>query len=162
MIIQNKNYYGFDIEKIEKRYKAKYLGDFSVKNKDGDWTDSPVSVFYQSNPDKSKGHTNYFGLRGIYVLVNDNPVLDGIYISNAESAFSQPLTAIKTDEGDYLISGYRHDFNKKDEYMIDGGRAYIRCNMKGKLVKLIVSHDEFIEVSPELIDERLKIMEEEY
>jgi hypothetical protein len=60
-IVVSKNYLPINIEYVENKYKAKYLGDFSIKSKDS-WTERPLALFYQPRPKKSLGHTNYFAI----------------------------------------------------------------------------------------------------
>jgi hypothetical protein len=108
------------ISKIEDKYGAKYLGFWCTKRLDGSWNETPVDVFHQPNPDTSKGHSEYFGMfrRG-----------EGVWITNAESAFSEPMTGVICDDGEVLVSRYRHDYRTKCDRMIDGGRDYTRRSL---------------------------------
>ena len=64
---------------VEEKYGgATFMGAWAIKKKDGGWFDEPVDVFYQPNPDTSKGHSHYFG---IFIRTGE------AYITNAESAF---------------------------------------------------------------------------
>lgn len=119
---------------VEEKYGAKYMGVWCTKNKRGSWNEQPVDVFYQPNPDTSKGHTNYFGL---FVR---NGVL---YICEASSAFSEPIYGVLTDENEILVSRCRNDYRTKNEYMIDGGRDYLRRSTEGDLVRVEVNEGEF-------------------
>jgi len=128
------------IAKMEERYNAKYMGYWCTKNSGGGWNEHPVDVFYVENPDTSKGHTNYFGLfHTQYTLIHDL----GWMITNAESAFSEPIMGILCDDGEVIVSRYRHDCVMKGEYMIDGGRDYLRCSA-GRLVRVIVLDGKFL------------------
>lgn len=120
---------------VEKNYGATYMGAWAVKTKDGGWSEQPVEVFYQPNPDISKGHTNYFGLftEGGHLL-----------ITNAESAFSEPIIGVVTKDGEVLVSRYRHDMQTQGDDMIDGGRDYLRCNANAKTVTITVDGSQFI------------------
>lgn len=138
------NGYHFDkngIVKIEDFYGAKYMGYWAIRGANGNWSKRPVDVFYQPNPDISKGHSHYFGM---YL---DTP---GAMIVNAESAFSEPITGILTDDGEVIVSRYRYDCVVKENYMIDGGRDYTRSS-GDKFVTVTVNNGEFI---LELSDER--------
>ncbi len=131
-------HYGPDaIAKIEEMYNAKYMGYWCIKNLRDDWNESPVDVFYVAEPDRSKGHTNYFGMftRG-----------DTSYITDASSAFSAPITGILTNDGEVIVSRYRHDYVTKDGYMIDGGRDYLRCSADSlqTFVNVSVEDGEFV------------------
>ena len=125
------------IERIAKEYGAKYMGYWAIQTKRG-WSEIPVDVFYQPNPDRSKGHSNYFGM---YSAPGIGPM-----ITNAENAFSEPITGLLTDDGEVIVSRYRHDYVQKGLYMIGGGRDYLRTsssNADGKLVKVTVENGEF-------------------
>jgi len=108
------------IKLIEEKHNAKYMGYWCSKHSDGSWNEQPVDVFYVANPDRSLGHSNYFGmfLRG-----------DKVYINNAESCFSEPITGI-VDGGTVYASRYRHDYTvTPGGGMIDGGRDYVRSSI---------------------------------
>lgn len=119
------------IHAICTQYNAKYLGSWCIKDKNGNWSERPVEVFYQSNPDKSKGHTNYFGI----FITSYNQVM----ICNAESAFSESITGILED-GLVYVSRYRHDYvGTPKGSVIDGGRDYTR-------VPSLADDSKFVEV----------------
>lgn len=123
------------IKKTEELYGAKYMGYWCTKRLNGEsWNDNPVDVFYQSNPDVEKGHKHYFGL-----FVQNGT----LYITDATSAFSDPITGIETHDGEVIVSRYRHDYVEKDNYMIDGGRDYLRTS-GGPFVRIRVDGPEFV------------------
>lgn len=122
------------IKKAEELYGAKYMGYWCTKRLNGEsWNDNPVDVFYQPNPDIEKGHKHYFGL----FIQNGS-----LYITDATSAFSDPITGIETNDGEVIVSRFRHDYVEKDEYMIDGGRDYFRTS-GGPVVQVRVEGSEF-------------------
>lgn len=124
------------IAKIEEHYQAKYMGYWCTKHPRGGWNDQPVDVFYVNNPDITKGHTNYFG------MFHDER---GVMITNAESAFSEPMTGILCSDGEVIVSRYRHDCVVKENAMIDGGRDYTRMSQgNNQLVNITVDQDQFI------------------
>lgn len=128
------------IKKIEEAYKAKYLGPWAVKRKNG-WSEQPVDVFYQPNPDLSKGHSHYFGM----FLAGDG----GVYITDAKSAFSEPITGIRCSDDTVIVSRYRHDYVVGGGFFIDGGRDYIRAGgnklpKETDYVKITVKDGEFV------------------
>lgn len=135
------------IIKIEEHYKAKYLGYWTIKTRSGGWSEWPVDVFYQPNPDTAKGHTHYFGMYRP-VWHEDNTVM----ITNAESAFSEPMVGLVSDDGEVLVSHYRHDCVTKDNLMIDGGRDYTRRSMAGKTVIVTVVDGKFVFEEPKYDD----------
>lgn len=141
------------IQKIEQKYGAKYMGYWTIKNSYGNWNDSPVDVFYQPNPDTSKGHTHYFGM-----FVKTDPFTGestgNVYITEASSAFSDPISGIVTDDGEVIVSRYRHDYVTKGNYMIDGGRDYTRSSMH-PTVMVTVSGDQFVITEREKIEESI-------
>jgi hypothetical protein len=141
------------IQKIEEKYGAKYMGYWATKNSRGYWNESPVDVFYQPNPDTSKGHTHYFGM----FIKNDPFTGEGtgsVYITEASSAFSDPISGIPTDDGEVIVSRYRHDYVTKDGRMIDGGRDYVRASMH-PTVMVTVDGDRFVIVEREDVEESI-------
>ncbi len=139
------------IRKIEEKYGAKYMGYWATRNSRGNWNESPVDVFYQPNPDTSKGHTHYFGM----FIKNDPFTGEGtgsVYITEASSAFSDPISGIPTPDGEVIVSRYRHDYVTKDGRMIDGGRDYVRASMH-PTVMVTVDGDKFVVSEREDVEE---------
>ena len=132
-----RRYKNIDIKKIENKYNATYIGDFQLKNRQGEWIDIPSAVFYQENP--PNGYSNYFG-----IFTESNMVELKTYIVNASSAFSEPISAVEAENGDILYSCHAHDYVKSSDNSatIDGGRSYTRYS--GKLVKLIIDKDKLV------------------
>lgn len=122
-----------NVKTVETGYNAKYLGPWTIKDRSGNWTNYPVDVFYVESPDTSKGHSNYFGLfkKG-----------DSLMICDASSAFSEPIVGLLAENNEVLISRYRHDYVKKGEVFVDGGREYLRRSA-GKMVEVNVYCGEF-------------------
>lgn len=112
-----------NIDTIEKHYGAKYVGPFCAKTVSGGWSDQPIDVFYQPNPDRSKGHSHYFG------LIYRNEVL---YITGGDSAVESDMEVVIETTGQVLLSRYRHDYVVGTEgCFIDGGRDYTRRSLGG-------------------------------
>jgi len=130
------------ISKIEEKYGAKYMGYWCTKRPSGGWNESPVDVFYQPNPDTAKGHTHYFGM-----FYRD----DMLYITEASTAFSDPIAGIPTDDGEVIVSRYRHDYVTKDGRMIDGGRDYVRSSIH-PTVRVTVDGDQFVITERESVE----------
>ncbi len=159
VIVNKNNYYNLDINKIEDMYKAKYVGDFSVKDIHGEWSNLPCSIFYQENFDKSKGHSEYFGM---YCIENQYPnmpfkkaignIKTKVYVVNGKSAFETPLTGAIANNGDIIVSCYTHDYvtSPDKSVFIDGGRDYIRTKAN-KLAKIGINKGEFYKISEENI-----------
>jgi hypothetical protein len=104
------------IKIIEERYNAKYMGYWCTKHGES-WKETPVDVFYVENPDRSKGHSNYFGMfrKG-----------ENVFITNAESCFADGMTGVLSPDGEVGISRYRHHMQAVGAGAIDGGRDYIK------------------------------------
>lgn len=126
------NYFGINITYYENYYKAKYLGDFSIKDNNGEWTNLPVSVFFCEFPLKPN-HKQYFGLL---------PNLKGISICDATSILSEPITGVIADNNQVIFSGYTHDYATSDDgsVFIDGGRSYTRTNNIDRMCKIKIEH----------------------
>lgn len=130
--------YWFQAEQIrvlEKHHQARYLGFWCVKQRDGTWSDTPVDVFYQPDPDLDIGHAHYFGV----FLYENEPM-----IINADSAFSEPMTGVLLNTGEVLISRFRHDLQSRQGIGIDGGRDYVKVSAGAVQVDVQVSHGEFL------------------
>lgn len=136
VVDSTKPYHKLYISECEKRYKATYLGYFALKTKTGNWSERPVEVFYQPNPDHEAGHSHYFGL-----FTDDT----GLYITNAISAFEEPMTGMVTRSGEIIISKYTHDYRQVGDQSIDGGRDYTRVggDPPPKTVEVTVKDDQF-------------------
>ena len=124
------------IRKIEDMYKAKYMGHWCTKTPSGIWNEMPLDVFYQPNPKVEEGHTHYFGLYRNYA--------GEVRITSADSAFSDPIVGVLCEDGEVIVSRYRHDYQEKDGKIIDGGRDYLKTSIGGQLVNITVDKDQFI------------------
>jgi len=125
---------------VEQRYNAKYIGEFSLKTKDG-WVNTPVAIFYQKKiPTQYKGiASHYFGL----YFNHENELM----ITNALSATQHKWVGVLNPlTKEVLYSAYRHDFQTYDNMMADGGPEYTRS-----------SHSTLIEF--EIKKDRLEIVD---
>jgi hypothetical protein len=122
------------IRQIEQQYGGKYMGYWCTIAKGGGWTYEPIDVFYTPNPDLSKGHSHYFG-----ILIRDGVV----YITNASPVFSQPIYGVLCDDGEVIVSRYRHDCVVKGNHMVDGGRDYTRSSINSPMVRITVDGPKF-------------------
>jgi hypothetical protein len=141
-LVTPKNGFHFNepqIAKISELYHATYMGYWCTKTPSGQWNDRPVDVFYVEQPDRTKGHTNYFGIYKIHEWLTDAP-----YICEASSAFSEPITGVLCEDGEVIVSRYRHDCVTKGPYMIDGGRDYVRSHGAASYVTVTVQGGEFV------------------
>ena len=132
---------GSEIAYIEKQYNAKFVDTFDLGY--------IVDVFYNENPDTSKGHKNYFGIQRIAHA-------NKIGISDATKVLSVPLWGLMADNGEIIFSRYRHDFRVSEDgtVSIDGGLDYFRCSirsddtsltMDARRKKLKVDKDRIVE-----------------
>lgn len=142
---------------VEEMFGGKFIGDFCVKAKGGGWTDSPIAIFYQPNPDTEKGHSHYFG-----IFIDDN---NKLVITSGDNVFSEEIIGIVADDGEVIISRWRHDFvtSIDKSVFIDGGRDYTRCGISStsdippsdRMVKLNINNDKLV-VDEESISPNLK------
>lgn len=136
------------IDHICNAFNVKYLGPWCIMS-NGSWTEKPVDVFYNPNPDISRGHSNYLG-----VFVSHPYTKEDVAFTNAESAFQQPMAAIEED-GVVYVSRYRHDsITTPNGLHIDGGRDYCKTNTTTCIS--VVMKDGQIELAPKdigMVDE---------
>jgi len=113
IIHKDRNQEIFDIARAEKAFKAKYVGEFSIKGKT-DWVNFPVSIFYTKKP-HPKG-SNYLG---IYTKDGALSVTDGI------SATDHTWIGVLDEETKTILySAYRHDYQTYKDLTADGGAEY--------------------------------------
>jgi hypothetical protein len=132
-------YQPIDIKVVEEKYNASFVGDFCIKDRHV-WTIRPIAVFYQPTPDVIKGHSYYFG---VYQSVLSKSIL----ITNAESAFFEPIVGIEADDGEIIFSRQRHDYRTSQDgsVSIDGGREYLKFSgLPTRLRKLVICKDELV------------------
>lgn len=133
------------IEKIEKLRDATYVMEGPVRDKNGNWSEPSVAVFYQKEA-HPRG-SNYFGL---YY----KPFSGELMITDALSAVQGEIDAVMAANGDIIYSRYRHDmrYSPDGSVFIDGGRDYCRMGgdlSRAKRVQLRVNVDR-LEVVPTL------------
>lgn len=124
------------IKIIENKYSAKYMCDLSILDKNDNWVNIPVAIFYQKKPSKPE-YSNYFG---IYSEFNARYGKYNWNICDARSILSEtsPLVGVVADSGEIIYSRYRHDYVSSTDrsVYIDGGRDYTKTNKPDKLIKL--------------------------
>ena len=118
-----------NIPRFEKAYGVAYIGDFCIKDRDGRWTEQPVAVFYNAEPDLSKGHKHYLG-----AFIRD----DAVFLCDATVVSEVEWNGVIAESGEILISTYRHDYRQSEDgtAMVDGGQDY--CRMRGAHVTIRV------------------------
>lgn len=127
---------GIDIEKVEEKFKAKYVMEAPLKYKHG-WRDSPSLIFYTEIPHPQG--SNWFAIS----KSNDSYV-----ISDAKESIEESFVAVRADNGDVVYSRCRHDYRSSPDgsVWIDGGRDYFRTGSLTNLIRLKVSGGELIEI----------------
>lgn len=140
-LVQAGTYHPIDVSVIEKAYKASYIGFWTIKGKHQNWTDMPVEVFYQPNPDASKGHSEYFG---IYL-----DQYDRLMICDAASFCPPEGIGVTIVNDEVVASHYRHDmrYDSNGAAFMDGGRDYTRSNGVGVFGKMTVDKGKFFVVA---------------
>lgn len=103
------------IRKIEEHYNVRHMGFYDIPGRDG------IDVFYQENPRRDLGHSNYMGF--FY-----HPVTAIPYVCNAATIEAATYPAIRIGD-QFLVSRFRHDYKTHEcGAMIDGGLDYQRIN----------------------------------
>lgn len=121
------------IKYFEEKYNATYIADLCLKDKDGNWMNEPSAIFYQKTPPDSN-FSHYFA-----IISRDKKIL----ITSGDSAVSEPIVGIQSNDGEIIFSRYRHDHrvSKDRSVFIDGGRDYTK-NSGGTLVKIHIVNGE--------------------
>lgn len=131
---------------LDKRAKniepqSEFVAELSIKDKRGQWTQTPVSVYYVAEP--SRGYENkYFGM---YYGGGGRA-----FICDATSAAEATWGGIRNVEtGEIVFSRYRHDFRSLPSGgpAVDGGADYMRIvgDMTGfERVRLKVEDGGFV------------------
>jgi hypothetical protein len=125
------------IQKIEGRYKAKYVFESQLKLRSDRWSDFSAAVFYADEP-HPKG-SSWFGIWNH---------LERFMISNAISAVEEPFFGAVAENGDIIYSRHRHDFRESEDktVFVDGGRDHCRHDFEHEIVKLKVFKDKVVVV----------------
>lgn len=102
------------IHSIQDAYQATWVCETCVKTVDGEWSNFPVAIFYQSNPTGNYNH--HFGMyyRNSFVICSVPSALE-------------PFEAVSLDGEHFYYSRFRHDFYSfPGGGFVDGGRDYTR------------------------------------
>jgi|SRR5476651_1263075 len=115
-----KPYWSFEVNNIEERRNCKYVGDFAIKDRNGNWGEVPCAIFWQEQPPVA-GYSHYFA---VFAKAGDK----NAYITSAASIEDMVMTGMVADNGEVIYSRYRHDcvYSTDGTAMIDGGRDYVR------------------------------------
>lgn len=116
----------FKIPSIEEMYKARYVGEFTLKAKGGGWVNMPISIFYtkEAHPEGS----NYFGMYSNYL--GEVMITNGLAAVEDKNGLPVVYTGVQDRATkEILYSAYRHDYQTYNGLMIDGGRDYVKSSI---------------------------------
>lgn len=140
IVILHADSLNFNIEYIEEKYKAHYIGEFCLKGVSGEWVNQPVALFY--NEEKHPRGSNYFAILNKYRYPNiDSPtVMITNGISAVEDKEGNPIvySAVLNNDNKALYSAYRHDYQTYEDLMIDGGRDYTKSSLGSPFIRFII------------------------
>jgi len=127
-----------NIQKVEEKYKASFVGQFCLKTKHGGWSENPADVYYQEVV-PIEGYSHYFGL-----IIQQG----SLYIVSGQSAIDEPFSGIIADDGEIIYSRYRYDYrtSKDGSVWIDGGKDYTKGPISDKFISIIVVDGKFYKV----------------
>jgi hypothetical protein len=112
---------GINVDGVLAKFPTvKYVGQFPLRNKSGEFTDFAADVFYEPNPNLELGHSNYFSVYR---------TSDGVYITKADHVETLLLNVYTDTDGNFIYPRFQHDFRGFDGNHIDGG-AWIESNEK--------------------------------
>lgn len=118
-------------EVVEEQYDAKYIGQFCLKNRDGNFVNDGAFVFYQKKP-HPRG-SNYFAI--IHrPTIPELGLIGGVYITNAISVTEREWFGALVGK-EVVYSAYRHDYQSHNGAIADGGADYFKSNTAGIPVK---------------------------
>ena len=129
-IYQPDEIYAFKEDVIAKRYPGAVLvGEFATSTMNDN---IPMRWYRQANPDRSKGHKDYFAL---FIDQQERLVITGLDESDFESKnerYRQGIHCLSCNTITY--SKYRHDYHgcKCGKVTVDGGSAYTKIGFKEK------------------------------
>jgi hypothetical protein len=128
------------ISTVESKYGVTYIADLCIRTAAGEWSEHPVSIFWQANPKIELGHTHYMG-----AFVDRD---GSSYVTNGISAAEGIWNAAVADNGEIVFSRWRHDFRESTDksVMVDGGRDYFKCSNPSRRVALKLDGPDFIVV----------------
>lgn len=128
----------FKINVVEEKYKAKFVGQFCLRDKIGNWANETVNVFWQETP-PVEGYSNYFAL-----FIRDGKAV----ITSGASAVEGNIIAVEANNGEIIYSRCRWDCRTSADgsTWIDGGRDYVRTGVPVKQLTIQVIDGDFYEV----------------
>lgn len=130
-----------DFRVIEEKMDATFVGEFCLRDENGQWANFPAQIYFVEKPTK-KEYSNYFA---IYMRNGKVYVTDGI--SATQGSFYGLLY-----KDELLYSAYRQDYKSSADgkVFIDGGRDYNRVGISDE-AKPFVSNVELQIIGPDLV-----------
>ena len=129
-----------DVDKVCKMRECSYVGEFALPTVNGGWATKPVQIYYHPEiyVDHNGEHSNYFGL-----FVDEQSrvrITDGIgAIQDKEGKPIVYSGVLDENSREVLYSAYRHDYQKHNDLIADGGRDYFRGSMHPQVQFIIVN-----------------------
>ena len=125
------NWYGFVHEKISKRYgKMEFVNSFCVYGED-----QPVAVYRCLEPDRSKGHKDYFLIQILYEPASTEPspgLIRGMDEKDfALYRFQEALHCFQCDQVVFSVMHHDQRHCKCGAVFVDGGKDYLRVGGLG-------------------------------
>ena len=129
------------IKNIEKKYKAKFVGIFSLKQEHSGWRNFPSYIFYVKNPLKME-YSNYLAVS--QEIVSLKPFLTKTVVSDGSSFNCENIYALKAEDGEIIYSAFTNDYEVSTDgsAWIDGGRLYTSYTPGKDLIELEVVGSE--------------------
>ena len=129
------------IKLIEKKYKAKFVGIFSLKQTYFGWRNFASYIFYVEKPEKIY-YSNYIAVSE--EILSLEPFESRLVVSDGSSFNCEPIFALVSDDGEIIYSAYGNDFavSSDGSCYIDGGRLYTRYTPGKDLIELEIVGSE--------------------
>jgi len=130
-----------NIKEVERRYNAKYVGEFAYKTKSGNWSESfCYPAFYQEKPPEN--YSQYFFIGRHPQFVEDQVIWSKPFIASAGYLEDHRFQGVLTKSGTLIYSRFRHDYFKWEGCMVDGGNDYLR--FEGQMVEFRIKEGNFV------------------
>lgn len=126
------------VDKVEREYGGKYIGDFAIMAKQG-WTTQPAMIFWQETP-PNPSYSNY------YAIIKNH--IGQFLITDGSSVADIPIPGLENIQtGEIIYTSYKYDYQSclidddiTDRMFIDGGYEFYRYGggPKTRLVTLVI------------------------
>lgn len=125
---------------IEAEKNATFVCEACIKV-GSSWENKPSAIFYCPTP-HPVSHSHYFAVT--------RDILGSYVVTNGQSAADVIIIGIIAQNGDIIYSRYCHDCRTSEDgtASIDGGRDYVKINLKGNYlgdrVRLQIVEDKLV------------------